>query len=103
MWRNGLITITLLSLISCASPRVVQKTEVPSIPETLLMMPKFPPIPAVPTPPRSNWQMYEYRKELEHTVRLLEQVLCEMLNRNSEIVRFATIGQQSVEVPGRCQ
>lgn len=94
MWRNGLAILILLSLTSCAAPtRVVTKTEVPSIPETML---RCPPYPGKPEPPRTNADMYEYR-------RAVEQWGCECNYRGAEVARFATLGQQQMEVAEECE
>jgi len=89
--KSGLIVITLLILTSCASiDRITEPLIDRSIPEYVLRMPTKP---ATPVPPRTNGEMYMYRKEME-------QYTCKIESLLSDVVRYATRGEQNA--PSSC-
>ncbi len=96
---TGLASLILICLISgCASTasepevKIVTRTEIPHIPQTLLMLPE---VPTKPGPGRSNSDMYFYRIEFE-------QYVCEIILRYREAIRQATLGQQTLDTPEWC-
>ncbi len=85
--KSGLIAAILLSLISCTSIKEVVGGGDRTIPDYILVSPVKP---IIPEPPRNNGEMHLYRKQLE-------QYGCRLEAWASDIVRYATRGEQTIE------